>query len=114
MKSGIYSGFYAGPAYTARGVFVIRNGSFFGVGQVGARYEGSYWVDKKISEVTLDGCVRFPPNIQLVTGPHTGEDGLTVPFKGKSVTVEPELKFVVYFAGHEIDLTLSYQSPVPG
>lgn len=114
IRSGIYAARYAGLAYEARGTFVLRNGSFFGIGQVGAVYEGVYRLDHKTGLVSFEGCVRFPPNTQLVNGPNVGPDGLTVPFHASAPPALPSTDFVLQIEKTPVSVHFEYVSPIPG
>jgi hypothetical protein len=113
MRDGIYLSTYVGGGYQARGTFVLRNGSFTGVGQAGAVYEGVYWSDSKAKRTRFEGAVRFPPGTELVTGPHVGIEGLTVPFKGEAPT-GAETAGEMSIGGEPVRFEMRFISPIPG
>ena len=113
VREGIYQSLSTGQAYTARGVFVLRRGTFIGVGQSGAVYEGTYYLDPGGETVTFDGCVRFEPETQLVTGPTVGPEGLTIAFKGRSPVPRPDASFTFVLDGGEISVAMKFISPIP-
>ncbi len=114
LRDGVYVLHYASEAYAARGVFVARKSAFFGVGQTGAIYEGSYWLDKKSDRMLVDGCVRFRPGTPLIMGGTAGDDGLIVPFKGSSKDGAPYEAYVFVMYDKPVDCSLEYMGPIPG
>lgn len=100
-------------ASAARGVFVLRRGTFIGVGHLGGIYEGTYWVDPGGKMIAFDGCVRFEPGTKLVTGTQVGSDGLTLPFKGKAPVPKPDTSFKIGFEGSDVEVEMKFVSPLP-
>lgn len=114
LRNGIYEAAYSGASYAARGVFVFSNGTFIGVGQTGAVYEGVYWITKDKTQFVFDGAVRFKPGTELVTdGSHAGADGLTLPFKGSAPVPNPECDFILSLNGLPVDVKFTFVSPLP-
>lgn len=113
VREGIYQSFATGASYTARAVFVLRRGTFIGVGHMGGVYEGTYWVEPGGKIVSFDGCVRFEPGTKLVTGAEVGQDGLTMTFKGKGPAPRPDSQFTIPFEGVEVSMDLKFISPLP-
>lgn len=99
--------------YTAHGVWVLRRGTFIGVGHLGGIYEGTYWVEPGGKTVTFDGCMRFEPGTRLVTGTIAGPDGLTLPFKGRMPTPRPNTQFSIPFEGNDVHVEMKFVSPLP-
>ena len=114
MLDGIYQVVYAGTAMEARGVFVLRQGAFTGVGQTGALYKGKYGPDPARGLFQFEGNVDFPPDTILVTGSRAGPNGLSMPFKGESAAPKPDARFSISFGGRAVDLMMSYVGPIPG
>jgi hypothetical protein len=114
LRDGVYQILYSGSAYQARGVFVYRNGAFIGVGQSGAIYEGTYRSEPGNAIVRFDGCVRFPPGTELVTGPIAGAEGMVIPFKGSALAPAPDASFSISLDGQSVDLQMTFVSPIPG
>lgn len=120
VREGIYQTLMTGVEalksenpYVARGVFVLRRGTFIGVGHLGGIYEGTYWSDPGGKTLTFDGCVRFEPGTPLVTGTVVGKDGLTMPFKGKAPIPRPDSSFTSTFEGSDVQVELKFVSPLP-
>ncbi|NOU06052.1 MAG: hypothetical protein HOO99_07710 [Hyphomicrobiaceae bacterium] len=114
LRDGVYVLTYTGDAYAARGVFVARKAAFFGVGQTGAIYEGSFWLDRKTDRMLVDGCVRFRPGTPLIFGGVAGDDGLIIPFKGQSTAGDPYLSYVYTIYDKPVECALEYMGPIPG
>lgn len=120
IREGIYQTLMTGvetlkaeSPYVARGVFVLRRGTFIGVGHLGGIYEGTYWGDPGGKTITFDGCVRFEPGTRLVTGTTVGAGGLTMPFKGKAPTPTPDTAFSITFEGNDVAVEMKFVSPLP-
>lgn len=120
VREGIYQTLMTGietlrteSAYVARGIFVLRRGTFIGVGHLGGIYEGTYWVDPGGKMISFDGCVRFEPGTKLVTGTHVGPEGLTMPFKGKAPVPKPDTNFSIGFEGNDVTVEMKFVSPLP-
>lgn len=113
VREGIYQSLSTGAAYTARGVFVLRRGTFIGVGQSGAVYEGTYYLDPGGVTVTFEGCVRFEPNTPLVTGTVVGPEGLTLPFRGVAPVPRPDASFEMALDDQNISVAMKFISPLP-
>jgi len=114
MRDGIYQLIYAGIAGSALGVFVMRNGKFSGIGQMGAQYHGTYVLDPRRNLYHFDGHAIFPPNVPTVTGYVAGEDRIPVPFKGELSNPDPSTRFSLAFAGRPVDVAINYVCPIPG
>lgn len=115
LRDGIYQMIYSGAAYSARGMFVFRKGSFVGLGQTGAIYEGAYWSDPASQAFDFDGCVRFPPRTELVTGgPVSGDQELIIPFKGSGRMRDGQANFTLAFNNEPVEVAMTFVSPIPG
>lgn len=112
LMSGVETSATVNP-YIARGVWVLRRGTFIGVGHLGGIYEGTYWSEPGGKSMTFDGCVRFEPGTRLVTGTIVGPDGLTMPFRGKMPTPRPDSAFTVTFEGNAVQVEMKFVSPLP-
>jgi hypothetical protein len=71
---GFYSVYFTGLVGSGFGLLMIKGGKIIGADTEGVLYDGSYFLTKN----GLVGSVIFkaPPNVHLVTGPKSGEEGL--------------------------------------
>lgn len=73
--------------YTAHGVWVLRRGTFIGVGHLLVESTKARTGSNPAARhtVTFDGCMRFEPGTRLVTGTIARPDGLTLPVQGREL-----------------------------
>ena len=114
MRDGIYQVVYAGVSSAALGVFVVRNGAFSGVGQMGAEYHGSVRLEPPRNLYIFEGQATFPPNTPTVTGYVTSDGRMTLPIKGELSNPEPSTCFSLTFAGRSVAVAINYVCPIPG
>ncbi len=114
MRDGIYQITYAGVAYSALGVFVMRNGAFAGMGPTGARYHGTIGFVPQRNLYAMNGTATFKPNTPTVTGFVTGDTDSTFPITAELSSPDPATRCSIDFAGRAVDVAVEYVGPIPG
>jgi hypothetical protein len=114
MPDGIYRTESGSASYNTRTIIVVHNGAFFGIGEMGAHYRGTFKYDPVRKVHPFDCMVTFPPNTPLVTGGKIGPQGAVMPFQGEVKVQLPRSRFSYLFDGRAIDVALTYVRPLPG
>jgi hypothetical protein len=109
---GFYRMLSGGSSYQSRTVVVLHAGQFFGVGQMGALYRGSYAFDPVRKLTTFVGSAQFPPDVPLVTGGRVGPEGLKLPIKAEAKPHAAVTRLSFEIAGRAIDAALWFVRPL--
>jgi hypothetical protein len=112
-RDGFYHATFGGSGGIVRAVFVLESGKLYGQGERGASYEGCYDLDAVRNVFAFTGTVTIPPSVITASGVGTGQQGVTLPFKGESALPDPVARYSLDLAGKAVDVAMRYVSPLP-